>query len=369
MDSHRIAEVRGELVPEGQPENEWSQTTVPGEAAVAKAPRVTVVIPTRNRPALVERAVRSALAQTLREIEVIVVIDGPDAGTKRALDRLQVETGDRRLRVLQLAQCVGGSEARNAGVRFARSQWIALLDDDDEWHVQKLERQWRMAESIDAAYAVVASRFIERTESGDRVLPGRMPAAGERFSDYLFTRRGWKSGEGFLQTSTWLVSRELLVRVPFTPGLKRCQDLDWLLRATALPETEVRVVPEVLAIFHHDERPERVSRTADWRFLYRWALEGRAYFSPRAFSFFIATFCVPSAAKQGAGLKSFFFLLRAFVLGGRPTGKSLLLFLFFWWAPEARRRAWRGRLDKVRLTAERRRISIPRQPASGKAIS
>ena len=95
--------------------------------------------------------------------------------------------------------------------------------------------------------------FIERTRDADRVLPRRVPAPGEAFSEYLFARRGWQSGEGFLQTSTWFVSRTLMSKVPFTRDLKRCQDLDWLLHATALPEMEVRVVPEVLAVFHHDE--------------------------------------------------------------------------------------------------------------------
>ena len=80
-----------------------------------------------------------------------------------------------------------------------------------------------------------------------------MPEKGELFSDYLFARRGWQSGEGFLQTSTWFVSRALMLKVPFTRDLERCQDLDWLLHATALPEVEVRVVPEILGVFHHDD--------------------------------------------------------------------------------------------------------------------
>jgi glycosyltransferase involved in cell wall biosynthesis len=78
---------------------------------------VSAVIPTRGRPELLQRAVRSALAQTLREIEVVVVIDGEDPLTRLALQEL--EQLDRRLRVVGLAARVGGSDARNRGVDAA----------------------------------------------------------------------------------------------------------------------------------------------------------------------------------------------------------------------------------------------------------
>jgi cellulose synthase/poly-beta-1,6-N-acetylglucosamine synthase-like glycosyltransferase len=79
-------------------------------------PRVSVVIPTRGRPELAERAVRSVLAQGFEEFEIVVVIDGPDRETGETLRRFR----DERLHVVHLAENVGGSEARNIGVRFAR---------------------------------------------------------------------------------------------------------------------------------------------------------------------------------------------------------------------------------------------------------
>jgi len=208
-------------------------------AASEALPRVSVVIPTRGRPELAERAVRSALAQGFEEIEVVVVVDGPDRETAETLRRFH----DERLHVVHLGENVGGSEARNIGVRFARGEWIALLDDDDQWYPDKLEKQWKTAISMKGKYALVASQFIERGEDAERVLPRRMPERDEAFSEYLFARRGWQSGEGFLQTSTLFASRDLMLKMPFTRGLKRCQDLDWLLHAASLPEVELRVLP------------------------------------------------------------------------------------------------------------------------------
>ena len=174
------------------------------QAASEVLPRVSVVIPTRGRPELAERAVRSVLAQSFEDFEMVVVVDGPDQETVDALRRFR----DDRLHIVHLDENVGGSEARNIGVRFARSEWIALLDDDDEWYPDKLEKQWALAISMTGKYAFVGSQFLERTKDAERVLPGRMPEKGEAFSEYLFARRGWRSGEGFLQTSTWFVSRD-----------------------------------------------------------------------------------------------------------------------------------------------------------------
>src|SRR4051794_6615715 len=98
---------------------------------------VSVVIPTRNRPELVCRAVRSALGQNFPHIEVIVVIDGPDIATSSAL----AEIDDHRLRAISLKESVGGSATRNIGAQNARGDWIALLDDDDEWFTEKIEVQ------------------------------------------------------------------------------------------------------------------------------------------------------------------------------------------------------------------------------------
>jgi glycosyltransferase involved in cell wall biosynthesis len=277
------------------------------------------------------------LNQTHSNLEVFVVIDGPDAATERALSAVE----DNRLHVLALERNVGGSEARNLGARAASGKWVAMLDDDDEWLSTKLERQLYWAEQMKGTHLLISCKFIERTESSERVLPTRLPDTGEHCSDYLFNRRGLSSAEGFLQTSTWLISRQLILDVPFTKGLKRCQDPDWLLHATALPQTEVFVVPEVLAIFNHDERAGRVSRTPDWKFLYDWCVGNRQYFTPRAFSFFIAAYCIPAAEKQKAGLRVFFRLLTTCVRRGSPSAKCLMLFFLFWFIPEGSRRKFR----------------------------
>ncbi|HXJ79409.1 MAG TPA: glycosyltransferase family 2 protein [Candidatus Methylomirabilis sp.] len=108
-----------------------------------QSPRVTVAIPTWNRAYLVQRAIRSALAQTFREFEVLVVDDGSSDGTPQVV----AEVGDPRLAYVRHEENGGISRARNTALARARGEWIAFLDDDNEWAPDYLERQLAFAAS------------------------------------------------------------------------------------------------------------------------------------------------------------------------------------------------------------------------------
>src|SRR3954467_3394815 len=134
-------------------------------------PSVSVVIPSHMRPILVHRAAVSALAQTLQDLEVIVVLDGADPLDDEGFAQVQ----DPRLRVISLPQPVGGSEARNIGVRAARADWIAFLDDDDEWMPSKLAKQMSVVRACTHQYPIVATALIARSPLADFRWPRRAP--------------------------------------------------------------------------------------------------------------------------------------------------------------------------------------------------
>ena len=98
-------------------------------------PSVSVVIPTYNRVHLLERALDSVLRQTLAADEIIVVDDGSTDNTASTLKSFHPE-----VKLIQQDN-LGVSAARNTGISAARHDWIALLDSDDVWHENKLERQ------------------------------------------------------------------------------------------------------------------------------------------------------------------------------------------------------------------------------------
>jgi glycosyltransferase involved in cell wall biosynthesis len=104
-------------------------------------PRVSVIIPTYNRAAMVRNAIESVLAQTFSDLEVIVVDDGSSDGTGRILAEA---FGDRIRYYAQANQ--GVSVARNKGIAEACGKWIAFLDHDDLWEKEKLEWQIKALE-------------------------------------------------------------------------------------------------------------------------------------------------------------------------------------------------------------------------------
>lgn len=283
-----------------------------------------MVVPTKGRPKLLLRAINSALRQTYAEIEVVVVVDGVDSPTAAALQSLK----DPRLRVIALAKGVGGSEARNIGVRAATGAWIALLDDDDEWYPEKIEMQLACALRSRYRCPVVSSRFVARSSRGDEVLPRRLYKAGS-IAEYLFERRGLRYGDGLLHTSTLLMARDLLLQVPFQPGLKRHQDWDLVLRLARHPGVGIEMLADAVAIVHMDEHRPGVSRVGGWEFSLTWARERRAWMGSRHYSFFIATECMPRAAKNSATWRQRLLLMKECALVGSPTWRSLLLALLF----------------------------------------
>jgi glycosyltransferase involved in cell wall biosynthesis len=284
-------------------------------------PRVSVVIPTRNRPSLVVRAIASVLAQTFAEFEVIVVVDGPDAATETAVKTIR----NRRLRCVVLDEPVGGSEARNRGVLAAEGEWIAFLDDDDEWLTTKLEKQLRLAENS-GARVVISCQVVGRYSGQDYLWPRRTPAEGEPICEYLFNRRTWFRGEGQLQTSTLLVPRKLMQEVPFTRGLSKHQDTDWYVRVGAMENVAFRFVLEPLAIWHLGETRSTIVSRCQWTRSWRWLSSVRPKLTKRAYAGFIATQLIGEAAAQGRGLKVAPFLLWKMFSLGRPGPMDLCLF-------------------------------------------
>jgi glycosyltransferase involved in cell wall biosynthesis len=100
------------------------------------APAVSVVIPTYQRAALVQEAIESALAQTLTDLEVVVVDDGSTDGTAEVLAARY--GADPRVRVVR-KENGGTASARNAGIRAARGRYVAPLDSDDLFLPRHLE--------------------------------------------------------------------------------------------------------------------------------------------------------------------------------------------------------------------------------------
>jgi len=104
-------------------------------------PEISVIIPAFSRTDFLESAVRSVLSQTFRNFELFIVHNGGNDGPREVAERLVRE--DSRVKYFHLQEA-GAVAARNFGAGAARGDYLAFLDDDDEWMMSKLERQLKV---------------------------------------------------------------------------------------------------------------------------------------------------------------------------------------------------------------------------------
>ncbi|TQK30595.1 GT2 family glycosyltransferase [Arthrobacter sp. SLBN-53] len=231
------------------------------------APSVSVVVPTVGRPELL-RALASVRQQTSgARVELIVVHDGgPNEDLPRGVDDL----ADRVLRTKGRA---GGSHARNMGIAAAEMDFVALLDDDDEWLPTKLDAQFAVLDTRDPSRTVVSGRqlFVDsRTGSVSRPSPDRLIGEAESVEHYLFRRRPPSGGRPTMTTPTLLLSTELAKATEWDESLRRHQDWDWLVRLGRQPGISFVQAPDAVVRINLGSAGS-ISASTDWRSSLAWA--------------------------------------------------------------------------------------------------
>lgn len=211
-----------------------------------RTPLLSVVIPTWNRARLVRDAIRSALVQRHREVEVIVV---DDASTDATVELLELEFGD-RIRLLRLEHRRGPGGARNAGARLACGEFVAFLDSDDVWLPGKLDAELEVLARFPEAEVVVSDsqNFFEGEADGEsRFAQNGLLAAtsGEvrlaRDCHWL-----WTNSMNTAHTCSITVRREALLRLGeklFAEDLVCCED--WEFQMRLYHSCRVVVLPQV----------------------------------------------------------------------------------------------------------------------------
>lgn len=306
-------------------------------------PLVSVVIPTFGRPQLVCRAVATALSQTMRDLEVIVVVDGHDPATQAALDA----TADDRLRVIVHPENRGAGAARDTGADAATGSWIALLDDDDEWLPGKLAAQIAAAPDAAAKPAVLMTLSRVVTATGEFVRPAQIYDGRIPVDEWLFDRRTWtRGGQSFLQCSSLMVPRALFGLMRFA-SMKQHDDWEFVLRAVKQHGYGLVTVPQPLVIHHVPDGRVSLSRTHTWRRSIRWALSLRAILTRRAMSGFLLTVAAQIAASFGRR-EAFGPLFAAARRYGAPSGRQLFAFAYYYLSPVTWRRRLRAAMQGER---------------------
>lgn len=215
---------------------------------------VSVILPTYNRRAYLERAIGSVIRQTFSDWELIIVDDGSSDGTADFLRALNNDwSRPQPLRLLTLTNG-GVSRARNQGVQQAKSDWIAFLDSDDEWLPERLARQVPLttnfqmihAEEIWVRDGVRVNQAQKHRKSGGRIF--------SRCVDLCC-----------VAPSATLVRKDLFLALGgFREDFPICEDYDLWLRITAVHA--VGFIPEPLIVKYggHDDQLSRRFHSMDY---------------------------------------------------------------------------------------------------------
>jgi len=277
-----------------------------------KSPTVSVIIPTIGRPE-VGRAVDSVITQTSAVSEILVVAD--------TLDDFGLPK-DPRVRLLRVGPGAGGNGARQAGVEAATGELVALLDDDDEWLPEKLEKQLSLIGHERSGAWVATSQVEMIRPGGERLVQPAFPfPAGGDLLHYMFRKTSPLSGHGFIQASSLIFPRALALEVPFDTTLRFHQDISWLVDVHgAHPDLVVLQVWEPLVAYH--STAGSVSKRIDPRASIEWAMK-RLSADPRTMGDFILTQSLGFARRSASPLQMMQ-VAGAGVRHGRPGASALV---------------------------------------------
>jgi glycosyltransferase involved in cell wall biosynthesis len=196
-------------------------------------PKVSVILPTYRRPALFARALESVLLQDEKDFEVVIVDDnGRGTLIQRETEALLKQNyPDPRIRYIVNETGQGGSGARNIGIQESEGEYIAFLDDDDNWLPGKLKAQAELLDSCDVEVGVIHSGFYLVNAKGHRAYkPPQMQ--GWILEDLIakdsITKRAPK-------LSTMLCRRTVVLQSGlFDTRFRSRQDLDFYVRLSKL---------------------------------------------------------------------------------------------------------------------------------------
>ena len=184
-------------------------------------PKVSVIIPTHNRPEFLRLAIISVLNQTFQDFEILVVDDASTDDTHSVVASFT----DRRLKYICQEVNKGPAASRNTGLNFSTSDYIAFLDDDDEWLPDKLCKQINLLENSPSKVGGVYTGYTVIDRNSGKILAREIRTKTGNIFDELII------GNVIGATSSLLLRKECFDRVGlFDENMLFSEDWDMWIR-------------------------------------------------------------------------------------------------------------------------------------------
>jgi len=201
---------------------------------------ISVILPTYNRAHLLRRSILSVLGQTHEDLELVVVDDGSSDSTRKVVDEFIKK--DDRVRYIRHQSNKNLPSARNTGIRAAKGNLIAFLDDDDEWLKNKLTLQKEALQGLSKKWGGICCRYKVINDNRSKI-PKNSGKSGDLTLPILTQKARISFG------STALIRRNVINTVGyFDESFMYHQDLDFLLRF--FQKYKLAASSEVLTLKH-----------------------------------------------------------------------------------------------------------------------
>ncbi|MBM2832870.1 MAG: hypothetical protein HW406_31 [Candidatus Brocadiaceae bacterium] len=151
---------------------------------MSKIAKVDVIIPTHNRAEFLSSAIASVLNQTFQDFEITVV---DDCSKDNILDSVR-SFNDKRIQFIRNEIHKGEAGSRNVGIMNSNAEYIAFLDDDDEWLPDKLKLQIDLLENSPATVGVVYTGYVEVNRANKKILWQMIPTQKGNIYNNIFVK-------------------------------------------------------------------------------------------------------------------------------------------------------------------------------------
>jgi glycosyltransferase involved in cell wall biosynthesis len=209
-----------------------------------KEPLVSIIIPTYNRKKTILRAIESVLNQTYKNWELIIVDDGSRDNTKEVIKNSLKNKKIRYYKTKNLGVC----NARNYGAIKSKGEYIAFLDSDDEFEINKLKHQ--LGKMVDKNIDFSLSNRYE-------ILEGNKVAKQSFKKSFLISPNSVISNSIPLSASLMVLKKKIMKKTTFDKGLPTSNDFDFILRN--LNKIKILFIKTPLVKIHKTLKGDRIS--------------------------------------------------------------------------------------------------------------
>lgn len=213
-------------------------------------PKIAVITRTKDRPQFLERSIKSVLAQTVDNFVHVILNDG---GDRQEVERVISKYPDSRRIIVHNSQSMGLSIALNQAIKASKSEFIAILDDDDAWHKDRLKASLDVVTQRDAVATIVPMEIVveDVMDSGEIKEVDRKPHPESWSGEVSLFKQAHRN---YLSNGAIMYSRAVYDELGgYNESLPTAEDWDFGIRLMLKYNVE-QVISEKALVYYH-QRP------------------------------------------------------------------------------------------------------------------